>query len=56
VQHYRRSADAALQVALCPHAAVHRPLDLMADGTSNGRIAREVFEAMVDTGEVSIRG
>ena len=28
-----------------------RLLDLMADGTINGRIAKEVFEAMVDTGE-----
>ncbi len=26
-------------------------LDLMADGTINGRIAKEVFEAMVETGE-----
>ncbi len=26
-------------------------LDLMADGTINGRIAKEVFEAMVDTGQ-----
>ncbi len=26
-------------------------LDLMADGTINGRIAKDVFEAMVDTGE-----
>jgi aspartyl-tRNA(Asn)/glutamyl-tRNA(Gln) amidotransferase subunit B len=26
-------------------------LDLMADNTINGRIAKEVFEAMVDTGE-----
>ena len=26
-------------------------LDLMADGTINGRIAKDVFEAMVETGE-----
>ncbi len=32
-------------------AALGRLLDLMADGTINGRIAKEVFEAMVDTGK-----
>jgi aspartyl-tRNA(Asn)/glutamyl-tRNA(Gln) amidotransferase subunit B len=32
-------------------AALGGLLDLMADGTINGRIAKEVFEAMVDTGE-----
>jgi aspartyl-tRNA(Asn)/glutamyl-tRNA(Gln) amidotransferase subunit B len=32
-------------------AALGRLLDLMADGTINGRIAKDVFEAMVDTGE-----
>jgi aspartyl-tRNA(Asn)/glutamyl-tRNA(Gln) amidotransferase subunit B len=32
-------------------AALGRLLDLMADNTINGRIAKEVFEAMVETGE-----
>jgi aspartyl-tRNA(Asn)/glutamyl-tRNA(Gln) amidotransferase subunit B len=32
-------------------ASLGELLDLMADGTINGRIAKEVFEAMVDTGE-----
>jgi len=32
-------------------AALGGLLDLMADGTINGRIAKDVFEAMVDTGE-----
>ncbi len=32
-------------------ASLGRLLDLMADGTINGRIAKEVFEAMVDTGK-----
>ena len=32
-------------------AALGQMLDLMADGTINGRIAKDVFEAMVDTGE-----
>jgi len=32
-------------------ASLGKLLDLMADGTINGRIAKEVFEAMVDTGE-----
>ena len=32
-------------------ASLGRLLDLMADGTINGRIAKEVFEAMVDTGQ-----
>ena len=32
-------------------AALGALLDLMADNTINGRIAKEVFEAMVDTGE-----
>jgi aspartyl-tRNA(Asn)/glutamyl-tRNA(Gln) amidotransferase subunit B len=32
-------------------AALGRLLDLIADGTINGRIAKEVFEAMVETGE-----
>jgi aspartyl-tRNA(Asn)/glutamyl-tRNA(Gln) amidotransferase subunit B len=32
-------------------AALGRMLDLVADGTINGRIAKDVFEAMVDTGE-----
>ncbi len=32
-------------------ASLGRLLDLMADGTINGRIAKEVFEAMVDTGD-----
>jgi aspartyl-tRNA(Asn)/glutamyl-tRNA(Gln) amidotransferase subunit B len=32
-------------------AALGKLLDLMADGTINGRIAKEVFEAMVDTGD-----
>ena len=32
-------------------AALGGLLDLVADGTINGRIAKEVFEAMVDTGE-----
>ncbi len=31
-------------------ASLGRLLDLMADGTINGRIAKDVFEAMVDTG------
>ena len=31
--------------------ALGRLLDLMADGTINGRIAKEVFEAMVETGK-----
>ena len=31
--------------------AVGELLDLMADGTINGRIAKDVFEAMVETGE-----
>ena len=32
-------------------AALGELLDLMADGTINGRIAKDVFEAMVETGE-----
>ena len=32
-------------------AALGEMLDLMADGTINGRIAKDVFEAMVETGE-----
>jgi aspartyl-tRNA(Asn)/glutamyl-tRNA(Gln) amidotransferase subunit B len=32
-------------------AALGHLLDLIADGTINGRIAKEVFEAMVETGE-----
>ena len=32
--------------------ALGEMLDLMADGTINGRIAKDVFEAMVDTGEM----
>jgi len=32
-------------------AALGKLLDLMSDGTINGRIAKEVFEAMVETGE-----
>ena len=32
-------------------ASLGELLDLMADKTINGRIAKEVFEAMVDTGE-----
>ncbi len=32
-------------------AALGKLLDLMADSTINGRIAKEVFEAMVETGE-----
>ncbi|MBV8094251.1 MAG: Asp-tRNA(Asn)/Glu-tRNA(Gln) amidotransferase subunit GatB [Acetobacteraceae bacterium] len=32
-------------------ASLGKLLDLMADGTINGRIAKEVFEAMVDTGD-----
>jgi aspartyl-tRNA(Asn)/glutamyl-tRNA(Gln) amidotransferase subunit B len=31
--------------------ALGKLLDLLADGTINGRIAKEVFEAMVETGE-----
>jgi aspartyl-tRNA(Asn)/glutamyl-tRNA(Gln) amidotransferase subunit B len=40
-------------IADSPVAAANlgRLLDLMADGTINGRIAKEVFEAMVDTGQ-----
>ena len=33
-------------------AALGEMLDLMADGTINGRIAKDVFEAMVETGEM----
>ena len=33
-------------------AALGEMLDLMADGTINGRIAKDVFEAMVETGEL----
>ena len=33
-------------------AALGELLDLMADGTINGRIAKDVFEAMVETGEM----
>ena len=33
-------------------AALGEMLDLMADGTINGRIAKDVFEAMVDTGDM----
>jgi aspartyl-tRNA(Asn)/glutamyl-tRNA(Gln) amidotransferase subunit B len=32
-------------------AALGRMLDLVADGTINGRIAKDVFDAMVETGE-----
>jgi aspartyl-tRNA(Asn)/glutamyl-tRNA(Gln) amidotransferase subunit B len=32
-------------------AALGEMLDLMADGTINGRIAKDVFEAMVETGD-----
>jgi aspartyl-tRNA(Asn)/glutamyl-tRNA(Gln) amidotransferase subunit B len=32
-------------------AALGAMLDLMADGTINGRIAKDVFEAMVETGD-----
>ena len=32
-------------------ASLGEMLDLMADGTINGRIAKDVFEAMVETGE-----
>ena len=32
-------------------ASLAEMLDLMADGTINGRIAKDVFEAMVETGE-----
>ena len=32
-------------------ASLGKLLDLLADNTINGRIAKEVFEAMVDTGE-----
>ena len=32
-------------------AALGKLLDLMADATINGRIAKEVFEAMVETGD-----
>ncbi|HKE94150.1 MAG TPA: Asp-tRNA(Asn)/Glu-tRNA(Gln) amidotransferase GatCAB subunit B, partial [Povalibacter sp.] len=32
-------------------AALARLLDLMADGTISGRIAKDVFEAMVETGD-----
>ena len=32
-------------------SALGKLLDLIADGTINGRIAKDVFEAMVDTGE-----
>ena len=34
-------------------AALGEMLDLMADGTINGRIAKDVFEAMVETGEAA---
>jgi aspartyl-tRNA(Asn)/glutamyl-tRNA(Gln) amidotransferase subunit B len=34
-------------------AALGEMLDLMADGTINGRIAKDVFEAMVETGETA---
>jgi aspartyl-tRNA(Asn)/glutamyl-tRNA(Gln) amidotransferase subunit B len=34
-----------------PAAALGKLLDLMADGTINGKIAKEVLEAMMDTGE-----
>ena len=33
-------------------AALGQMLDLMADGTINGRIAKDLFEAMVETGEM----
>jgi len=34
-------------------ASLRQLLDLMADGTINGRIAKDVFEAMVETGEAA---
>ena len=34
-------------------AALGRLLDLMADGTINGRIAKDVFDAMAETGEAA---
>ncbi len=50
-------------IADSPVSAAHlgRLLDLLADNTINGRIAKEVFEAMVETGEdpaaiVDVRG
>ncbi len=41
----------AIEDSPVPAAALGEMLDLLADGTINGRIAKDVFEAMVDTGE-----
>jgi aspartyl-tRNA(Asn)/glutamyl-tRNA(Gln) amidotransferase subunit B len=40
-----------IETSPVPAAALGRLLDLIADRTINGRIAKEVFEAMVETGE-----
>ena len=40
-----------IETSPVPAAALGEMLDLMADGTINGRIAKDVFEAMVETGE-----
>ncbi len=41
----------SIQTSPVSAASLGALLDLMANGTINGRIAKEVFEAMVDTGE-----
>jgi aspartyl-tRNA(Asn)/glutamyl-tRNA(Gln) amidotransferase subunit B len=41
----------SIEISPVSAASLGELLDLMADGTINGRIAKEVFEAMVDTGE-----
>jgi len=40
-----------IETSPVPAAALGRLIDLIADRTINGRIAKEVFEAMVETGE-----
>ena len=39
------------QTARCRAASLGKLLDLLADNTISGRIAKDVFEAMVETGE-----